>query len=313
MGFFFQNYSIASVIAAIVMIIILVLFNEATRRNKWLSIAVYIVLPIIIAVLIFAGVIFSPSGQTWFGWVKCISATVGVVGFMCIRFTKLEYTKFAGWFPFAILAINILEAVYRDFEVYALYGPNGTPGVVDEAGIYMVGGPWNIINGIAGILLILTLTGWMGVRVSKNKSRDMVWPDQLWFWIVAYDLWNVAYCYNCISTRAMYAGVVLLVSCTAAEFLFKRGVWLQHRAQTLAMFALFSIAVNYTALPFFKIEASYNPSAWLTVSILALVANVAVFVFEVFTIAKTKRNPIKEDIYKDLKDYKVILEANGLE
>ena len=63
----------------------------------------------------------------------------------------------------------------------------------------MLGGPWNIINGIAGILNILTISGWVGIFVSKDRSRDMIWPDQLWFWIIAYDLWNFAYVYNCAS------------------------------------------------------------------------------------------------------------------
>ena len=41
----------------------------------------------------------------------------------------------------------------------------------------MLGGPWNIINGIAGILNILTISGWVGIFVSKDRSRDMIWPD----------------------------------------------------------------------------------------------------------------------------------------
>ena len=78
----------------------------------------------------------------------------------------------------------------------------------------MLGGPWNIINGIAGILNILTISGWVGIFVSKDRSRDMIWPDQLWFWIIAYDLWNFAYVYNCVSDHSFYAGAALLISCT---------------------------------------------------------------------------------------------------
>lgn len=82
----------------------------------------------------------------------------------------------------------------------------------------MIGGSWNVINAIAGILNIITITGWLGIQIGKTKSQDMVWADQLWFWIIAYDLWNLSYCYNCISNRSFYAGFLLLVSCTAAEF-----------------------------------------------------------------------------------------------
>ena len=176
----------------------------------------------------------------------------------------------------------------------------------------MLGGPWNLMNALAGVFLLLTMTGWMGIQVANTGSKDMVWPDQLWFWIIAYDLWNVAYCYNCIATRAMYAGVALLISCTLAEFLLKRGVWLQHRAQTLALFGMFSLAVDYQALPAFGITATYNPAAWMTLSALALAFNAGVFVYEVTVIVKTKRNPLKQELYTDLAGYQKNLSANGL-
>ena len=165
---------------------------------------------------------------------------------------------------------------------------------------------------LAGVFLLLTMTGWMGIRVANTKSKDMVWPDQLWFWIIAYDLWNVAYCYNCIATRAMYAGVALLLSCTFAEFFVKRGIWLQHRAQTLALFGMFSLAVDYQAMPAFGITATYNPAAWTVLSALALAFNAGVLVYEVFVIVKTRRNPLKQELYTELTDYKKNLAANGL-
>ena len=30
----------------------------------------------------------------------------------------------------------------------------------------------------------------------------MIWPDMLWAWIIAYDLWNFAYTYNCMSDHS---------------------------------------------------------------------------------------------------------------
>ncbi len=225
-----------------------------------------------------------------------------------IRYTKLGSKKFAWYFPVAILGINILEAIYRDYEVFATFKTMTT----DAAGIVQLGGPWNLMNALAGVFLLLTMTGWVGIKVANTKSRDMVWADQLWFWIVAYDLWNMAYCYNCISTRAMYAGFALLVSCTFAEFFIKRGIWLQHRAQTLALFGMFSLAVDYQAMPMFSITATYNPTAWTVLSALALIFNAAVFVYEVCVIVKTKRNPLKQEMYTRLPAYRKNLEANGL-
>lgn len=308
MGFFFEGYTVATVLGFLALTAALVVLNELTRRSKIFSILMYCVLPVVLVVLIAMDVVGSPSSKTWFGVIKTYSALAGVIGFMLIRYTKLGNKKFAWYFPVAILGINILEAIYRDYEVFASFKTM----TVDAAGIVQLGGPWNLMNALAGVFLLLTMTGWVGIKVANTKSRDMVWADQLWFWIIAYDLWNMAYCYNCISTRAMYAGFALLVSCTVAEFFIKRGIWLQHRAQTLALFGMFSLAVDYQAMPVFSITATYNPTAWTVLSALALIVNAAVFVYEVCVIVKTKRNPLKKEMFTHLPAYRKNLEANGL-
>ncbi len=308
MGFFFQGYTPIALVGLILLVAALVALNELTRRSKLLSVVMYCAVPVLLVALIAAGVVGSPSSKTWFGVIKTYSALVGVVGFMLIRYTKLGGGKFAWYFPVAILGINILEAIYRDYEVFATFKTMTT----DAAGLTLLGGPWNLMNALAGVFLLLTMTGWMGIRVANTPSRDMVWPDQLWFWIIAYDLWNVAYCYNCIATRAMYAGVALLVSCTLAEFLLKRGIWLQHRAQTLALFGMFSLAVDYQALPAFGITATYNPAAWTVLSALSLAFNAGVFVYQLTVILKTRRSPLKQELYTQLAGYKKNLSANGL-
>ncbi|MEG1180551.1 MAG: DUF5692 family protein [Oscillospiraceae bacterium] len=308
MGFLFQSYSVSSLLFLAVLIVALIALNELTRRSKLMSVLFYCVIPVVLVVLIAMGVVSSPSSKTWFGVVKTFSALLGVLGFMAIRFTKLGQKKFAWYFPVAILAINIIEAIFRDVEVFMQYKTL----TVDDAAITMLGGPWNLLNAAAGVFLLLSLTGWMGIKVANTPSRDMVWADQLWFWIIAYDFWNIAYCYNCISTRAMYAGVALVASCTIAEFFIKRGVWLQHRAQTLALFGMFSLAVDYQAMPQFSITASYNPTAWLVLSALALAVNAAVFFYELYYIVKRKRNPLKEEMYTELSAYKKNLKANNL-
>ena len=97
------------------------------------------------------------------------------------------------------------------------------------------------MNGIAGILNIITICGWFGIFISKDKSRDMIWPDMLWAWILRYDFWNFAYTYSCISDHSVYCGLALLLFCTIPTFFIKRGAWLQHRASTLALWIMFVI------------------------------------------------------------------------
>jgi len=244
MSIFYESISARGLIGIILFIAAFVLFNEVTRRSLKISIFAFAVLPILLALGVYLNLLGSPTGNTWFGWVKVVSALIGVYGFLLIRFTDLGNKKFAMIFPGAILAINIAEAVYREFEVYFTY-----PGLtVDPGGILIQGGIWNIFNGIAGILCILTLTGFAGIKVSKDASRDMIWPDMTWLYIVGYTIWNFAYVYNCISTRSMYAGFGILTAALIGEWVFKRGAWLQHRAQILSLYAMFSLSVDFPAV-----------------------------------------------------------------
>lgn len=308
MGFFFQDYTIGGIVAVALLMAVLLFINEITRKSKTLSILAYGVLPVVLGALIFANVLSSPTGKTWFGWVKVVSALLGVYGFMLIRFTKLGKTKFAAIYPISILAINIAEAVYRELEIFMQYKTLQ----VDAGGILVLGGNWNILNAIAGILCIVTLTGFAGVKVSKDKSKDMIWPDMTWIYIVGYTLWNFAYVYNCISTRAMYAGFAILTTAIIAEMVFKRGAWLQHRAQTLALYAMFSLSVDFQGSQYFRILPTYTETSLMTISVMSFAFNVGMFLFMLYTIKKYKKNPLKEDIYPHTKYYKKTLEINNL-
>ncbi len=309
MGFLYEGLEFGSFITAVILIGVLLFINEITRKSKFASIIAFCVLPVILALMVFYGLLGSPSGKTWFGWVKVVSALIGVYGFMLIRFTKLGEKKFAFYFPVAILSINIAEAVFREFQVYATYKTL----TVDEAGILVLGGTWNILNGIAGILTIVTLTGFVGIRVSKDKSRDMIWPDMTWMYVVGYTLWNFAYVYNCISTRSMYAGFAILTAAFIAEFVFKRGAWLQHRAQILSLYAMFALSVDFQVSPNFNILPTYTENGLMTLSGLSFLFNLGVFVYMIYTMKKNKTNPLKQEIFTHTASYKKNITSNNLQ
>ncbi|NLG92391.1 MAG: hypothetical protein GX485_02315, partial [Clostridiales bacterium] len=208
---------------------------------------------------------------------------------------------------------------------------------------YYIGGSWNYMNGIAGILNIITITGWFGICIrqetEKDKSRDMLWPDMLWFWIIAYDVWNFAYTYNCLPTHAWYCGFARLLAPTLCAFTVGKGAWLQHRAQTLALWCMFAqtfpsfqdaskwmvqssashniaqaamqegllAADGYTmqVAPGIYTVASASPdtTALFIWSLLALLINVAVFAYMIAHVIKTKRNPYTSELYTDLTAY----------
>ena len=306
--FFFENYTLLNILGVILVIAVLLLINELTRRSKVLSVIFYIAIPVTFTLFIWTKGEGSENTEgNWFAWVKTYSALAGVLGFMAIRyFKKLQTKTYLLLFPGLILSINILEAVARDFEVFSKNG-------VIENGLLLQGGPWNIINGIAGILSIITITGWIGIRIANNKSKDMVWADQLWFWVIAYGIWNMSYVYNCIPDRSFYAGVALIGASTIAAFMKSKGVWLQHRAQTLALWAMFTLTFpNYAMSEWFNVIPTHDATPKLVLSILAIVVNIAVLVYEIKTLIKTKRNPFTQDLYKNTKAYQEVLDANNL-
>lgn len=308
MNFLYTGVNASTLTALALLMGALLLVNEVTRRSKVLSIVVFGLVPVVLAIGIFFGPLGSPTGKTWFAWVKVVSALAGVYGFLLIRHTKLGTSKFAAYFPPAFLALNIAEAVYREFEVYSTY----TTLTVDAGGVLVQGGIWNIFNGIAGILTIITLTGFVGIRVSRDSSRDMIWPDMTWMYIIGYTLWNYTYVYNCISTRSMYAGFGILSAAVIAEYFFKRGAWLQHRAQILSLYAMFSLSVDFQKSPYFQILPTYNTTIMVWLSALSLLVNVVLLGYTAATIMKTRRNPIKEEIFVYTEGYQKTLAANHI-
>ena len=288
----------------------LMAFNELGRTKKWTGIILFIIVPTILTIFVWPTTA-APGNEygtgTWFNWVKTYSALAGCVWFMALRYIpSLQKKKWALALPAIILAVNIAEAAIRDFQIYSYGLTSG--GVVDN--LWTISGPWNIMNGIAGILNIITICGWCGIFISKDNTKDMIWPDMIWAWIIAYDVWNFAYTYNCISDHSFYCGLALLLSCTIPTFFIKKGAWLQHRAHTLALWIMFVMTVPQFADRIAPVHTTHNPTAFFVVSLISLVVNAALFIYQFSRIRKNKLNPLKDEIYKDTKAYKEIVAEN---
>ncbi len=296
-------------------------FNEFSRRWKWAGFFCFIILPVVLSVL-WATVLKEVTYTDWFHLAKVYSATAGCIGFWCIRHIekkdkltgrvvwRLADNKIALCFPPLILAINILEAVARDIEVGTQYWFINS-GPIDGEIVGVMGGPWNYMNAAAGILNIIAITGWFGIvirkKTNKDSSKDMLWPDMLWFWIIAYDIWNFTYTYNCIPTHSWYAGFALLIAPTLCAFTLGKGAWLQHRAQTLAIWCMFA-----QTFPSFQdkgiavVKSTYSQPIYTFWGALALGSNIAVIIYMIYKVVKTKRNPYKGELYIDHAEYKAI-------
>src|SRR5665647_2901096 len=300
--FFFESQPLSNWLMLLTVFVALIALNEVGRRFKVGGILLFMVLPLILTIFVWPKTTPGTSVSDWFHFAKVYSSLAGCIGFFLLRHVKgASSKKWVLCFPPLILAINIAEAVVRDFQIGGL----NLNGVYE--GMFTVSGSWNYMNGIAGILNIITITGWLGICVAKSKSKDMLWPDMCWFWIIAYDLWNFAYVYNCIPDHSWYAGIALLVAPTLVAFFIQKGAWLQHRAQTLALWCMF--AQTFPAFidqSQFAVKSTHNTTALFITSLAALLANAAVVLYMVYKVARTKRNPYTSELYTDLKCYKEV-------
>ena len=213
------------------MFFLLIALNELTRYSKPAAYILYFVLPIVmIPVWLNAGF------DHWFRWVKLYSAVAGAVFFTLMRFTGVWKKKWARITVAAILAINIAEAVKQDFNTWMDVGstPNG-------------------LNAIAGVLNIITISAWLTIHRDPEHPHDMLWPGMTKFWIIAYDVWNIAFVYlNFPNT--VWNTVLIIVAPTITAFYIREGTWLQARAYTLALYFMYLFTFRTIADNVFQMQ-----------------------------------------------------------
>lgn len=324
----------------------LVITNELARRTKAGGIFFFLLLPLALTIYFVAiqvgagmGARWALENQTyvymngWFHYAKLYAATAGCIGFMMIKYGwgigKKEWFK---PFPFLIVAINILIAVGSDFESAirgaAALAETGSRYWLSNEGVWLYGGWWNVLNGIAGIINIFCMTGWWGIYHSKDR-KDMLWPDMTWCFIIAYDLWNFEYTYSNLPTHSWYCGVALLLAPTFANMFWNKGGWIQNRANTLAIwcmfaqvFPLFQVGTKFAVLPSLygnewknglelsaAAQPTYaNPTAQGVIAIIALAANVVCLTAIIRRAVVQKKNPYKYEIFTDQKDFALAME-----
>ena len=293
----------------------LIAANEVARRSKTGGIVCFLGIPAVLTVYFISIYVCAGMGMewaldnptylhmgSWFHYAKLYAATAGCIGFMMLKYGwgKLGRSEAFKVFPFAIVAINILIAVVSDFE--SAVRAFGTTWVSTE-GVVLMGGWHNVFNGIAGLINIFCMTGWWGIYRSK-KGDDMLWPDMTWVYILAYDLWNFCYTYNCLPTHAWYCGLALLLAPTVANFFWNKGGWIQNRANTLALWCMFAqVLPMFQDYSVFSVNSVNNPSINLVVSLIALTVNVAAFAYIMYRAKKLGVNPYKHEVFKGTRDF----------
>ncbi|MCQ2481739.1 MAG: DUF5692 family protein [Clostridia bacterium] len=318
----------------------LVVMNEIGRRTKLGGIACFVALPLALTVYFIAIYASAAKGgwgatnptyvhmNSWFHYAKLYAATIGCVGFMILKYQwgKLGKVKWFKMYPFLIVAINILIAVASDFESAIKAGSLAGGWWLSSEGVWLYGGWWNILNGLAGIINIFCMTGWFGIYSSKNQ-KDMLWPDMTWVYIIAYDIWNFQYTYLNLPTHSWYCGFALLLAPTFANALWNKGGWIQNRANTLALWCMFAQVVpafqDYSK--FSTVSSVYGEGATIAtatgatmptvadpkmqgvISVLSIMINVLALSFVIKRSIEQKKNPYTNEIFSDQKDFQVAM------
>lgn len=268
----------------VLLLVVLLALNELFRKSKWATIIFYLAVPLILTPLVWVKTGNTPGStiNTWFHWAKLYSVIIAVLGFTAFRYTKLENSKFMKFFPALILGVNIAEAVARDFEL----------------GLATPAHYWHFLNGIAGILSIITISGWMGIFADKdNPERDMLWPDMTTFWIIAYDVWNLVYIWNCVPEHAGY-GIAVLLSCTIPSLWIKKGTWIQARAFTLAAWMMYLFTFNgFVDNSANRLHLSTDPRLMGALGILSLGLNAAFAWIHFSKVSKKKAYKLGEEVH----------------
>ena len=314
----------------------LVIANEIARRTKAGGILMFVIIPAILTVYFIAIYVSAAAGASWalnnqtyihmtswFHYAKLYAATIGCIGFMMLKYKwgigKKDWFK---PFPFIIVAINILIAVGSDFES-AVRGSvalaeTGSRWWLSSEHVWLYGGWWNILNGIAGLLNIFCMTGWWGIYSSKKKD-DMLWPDMTWMFIIAYDVWNFEYTYLNLPTHSWYCGLALLLAPTFAAAFWNKGGWIQNRANTLAIwcmfaqvFPLFQDKSIFSVIPVLYSDgvmdsathpATADPKVMGFIAVLAIATNVIVLAHIIKLSVAQKKNPYKNEIFTGTPDF----------
>ncbi len=264
----FQIHDMSQLLGWVLVFAGLIIMNEIGRRTKFGGILLFVIVPVILTVyfiLAHVGLFGGSANPTvaymdgWFHYFKLYAADIGCVGFMMIKYKwGIGKEKWFAWFPWFIVAANILIAVVSDLEsavaAYGITGDFSGAWWASNEGVFIYGGWWNIVNAIAGLINIFCMTGVVNLYTSKDKNQsDMLWPDMTVWFIVAYDIWNFEYTYSNLPTHTWYCGVALLLAPTFANALWNKGGWIQNRANTLALWCMFAQVV-----PTFQLKAPFS-------------------------------------------------------
>jgi len=228
----------------VLMFIGLLIADSLFRHFKLLTMAVFLVLPIILL-----PVWVMKDHFIWFFWLKMFSVTFAIsLLFVCgnTRLSQSRWIYCAIWLAYAI---NIAEAM-----LYDISASNNI----------------QYINALTGCILIATLPGPDTMKIDKTTPiHDFSW-DISYGWIVTYTLWNWLFVYgNWPGMGARHHIAILAVPLFIALF-NNRTLWAEARAFTLGTYFMVWFLFKPTLDQLTEMPSWYNSNFYLIIASLTL-------------------------------------------
>ncbi|MEG0979981.1 MAG: DUF5692 family protein [Oscillospiraceae bacterium] len=179
--------------------------------------------------------------DSWFEWAKILSVLIptALLGFMRLaemgdykgKFWAFFQKKWALWFLFGILFLNIMEASIRDLQL------------------------GNYFNTITGFVLCVTIPFankfW---RFNKMEKGELI-VDFNWMWCILYTTWNACFLLGSIPDE-FAGGLAILIAAEFYSFGKRPDLYIMGRVYTLALFVL-QLGI-FDVFPFMDSSAWFN-------------------------------------------------------
>lgn len=226
--------------------IFLLIAQEIIRRHTLIGWVTFLVLPV---VLLHMWLLTHGEDFNWFIWAKVYSVCLGCCVILLYRFSNIgQQSGIITYVLWAILALNIIEAVGQDIEGMSLP---------------------HLLNAAAGVLVMVTIPRPQYLYVdTKSQFRDMKW-DMPITWILGYTFWNWLFIYLNWPDAA-FRHIAVLGAPLFIAFFYNRERWMQTRAFTLAIFVIIKFTYDPLLHHYMDIPHSYNADATLYFSFVSI-------------------------------------------
>jgi hypothetical protein len=218
------------------------------RTGPWVAVGSVFVLPLVLCPLWIRS-----NALGLFPWVKLVSVLVATNWLTLLRLTRLSETTWARVGLLAAFAVNIAEAV-----------------LVDVAAL----SPANLLNVIAGILLLATLPR---TAAAVRGTPTNVFVNLGRGWVVAFSVWNWTFVYLNYPVLAGHQ-LVVLATMLAVGWRDPRR-WLQARMYLLSADLIILSTFSSDLLPRWDTTSWRNELLGSILSALAVVTSGAVVVW----------------------------------